>query len=48
MVQFNLSQNSKVFKGKYYKDKSNSSNLKKVNIYMWDPSDDSNNRIDTF
>ena len=48
MVQFNLPQNSKILKGKYYKDKTNSSNLKKVNIYRWEPSDGNNPRIDTF
>ena len=39
MVQFNLPQNSKIVVGKYYKDETKSSNLKKVNIYRWDPSD---------
>jgi len=48
MVQFNLPQNSKILKGKYYEDKTNSSNLKKVNIYRWDPTDGNNPRIDTF
>ena len=48
MVQFNLPQNSKIIKGKYYKDKSGSNNLKKVNIYRWDPSKKENPRIDTF
>ena len=48
MVQFNLPQNSKILKGKYYKDKTNSPNLKKVNIYRWDPSDGLNPRIDSF
>ena len=48
MVQFNLPQNSKIVKGQYYKDNTNSLNLKKVNIYRWDPSDEKNPRIDTF
>ena len=30
MVQFSLPQNSKILKGKYYKDKSGSNNLKKL------------------
>jgi succinate dehydrogenase/fumarate reductase-like Fe-S protein len=38
MVQINLPQNSKVQKGKYYKDKTGSKNIRKVNIYRWDPS----------
>ena len=48
MVQFNLPQNSKIVVGEYFKDKKNSSNLKKVNIYRWDPSSGKNPRIDTF
>ena len=48
MVQFNLPQNSKIISGKHYKDKTSSSNLKKVNVYRWDPSDEKNPRIDTF
>ncbi len=37
MAQFNLPQNSKIEVGEYYKDKTNSKNLKKVNVYRWDP-----------
>ena len=48
MVQFNLPQNSKILVGKFYEDKTNSKNLKKVNIYRWDPSDGKNPRIDTY
>ena len=48
MVQFNLPQNSKIEIGKYYKDKTNSKNLKKVNVYRWDPSNGQNPRVDTF
>ena len=48
MVQFNLPQNSKILKGKYYKDKSGSDNLKKINVYRWDPSTKENPRVDTF
>ena len=48
MVQFSLPQNSKILKGKHYKDKSGSNNLKKVNVYRWDPSIKENPRIDTF
>ena len=36
MVQLNLPENSKVKKGKYFKDTTGSKNLKKVNIYRWD------------
>ena len=48
MVQFNLPQNSKIEVGKHYKDITSSKNLKKVNVYRWDPSDGKNPRIDTF
>ena len=45
MVQINLPDNSKVRKGKYYKDKTGSKNLRKVNVYRWDPSTGENPRI---
>ena len=48
MAQFSLPQNSKILKGIYYKDKSGSNNLKKVNVYRWDPSQKGNPRVDTF
>ena len=48
MVQFNLPQNSKIEIGKHYQDKTNSKNIKKVNIYRWDPSTGKNPRVDTF
>ena len=48
MVQFSLPQNSKILKGKHYKDESSSDNIKKVNVYRWDPSQNKNPRIDTF
>ena len=45
MVQINLPQNSKVEKGKYFKDKTGSKNIRKVNIYRWDPSTGENTWI---
>ena len=48
MVQINLPQNSKVQKGEYYKDKTGSKNIRKVNVYRWDPSTGENPRIDTY
>ena len=48
MVQFNLPQNSKILKGKYFKDKTGFSNLKLVHIYRWDPEKNENPREDTF
>ena len=48
MVQISLPNNSKIKKGKYYKDKTNSKNIRKVNVYRWDPSDNENPRNDTY
>ena len=48
MVQLNLPANSKVEKGQYYKDKTGSKNIRKVNIYRWDPSTNENPRLDTY
>ena len=48
MAQIGLPANSKVKKGKYFKDKTGSKNLRKVNIYRWDPSTEENPRIDTY
>ena len=48
MVQINLPENSKIQKGKYYKDKTGSKNLRKVNVYRWDPSTDEKPRVDTY
>ena len=35
MVQINLPENSQVKKGKYFKDKTGSLNLRKVNVYKY-------------
>ena len=48
MVQFNLPKNSKILKGKYFKDKTKSSNTKIVHVYRWDPEKNENPREDTF
>ena len=48
MVQINLPENSQVKKGKYFEDKTGSKNLRKVNVYRWDPSTGENPRIDTY
>ena len=48
MVQINLPKNSEVTKGKYYQDKTSSKNIRKVNVYRWDPSTGENPRIDTY
>ena len=48
MVQISLPENSKTKKGKYFKDKTGSKNLRKVNVYRWDPSSGEGPRIDTY
>ena len=48
MVQLSLPKNSEVNKGKYFKDKTGSKNIRKVNVYRWDPSTEENPRIDTY
>ena len=48
MTQFSLPQNSKIEVGIYFKDKTNSQNIRKINVYRWDPSDGKNPRVDTF
>ena len=48
MVQISLPRNSKVNKGKYFEDKTGSKNIRKVNVYRWDPSTEENPRIDTY
>ena len=48
MAEFALPKNSKIIKGNYYKDKTGSKNLKKVNVYRWSPDDGKNPRVDTF
>ena len=48
MVQFNLPKNSKIKKGNYFKSVSGSKNIKKVNVYRWDPDKDANPRVDTY
>ena len=48
MSQFALPQNSKIEVGNYFKDKTKSKNLKKINVYRWDPSTGKNPRVDTF
>jgi len=48
MSQFSLPENSKILKGNYFKDKTESQNIKKINIYRWDPDKKENPKIDTF
>lgn len=48
MAQFTLPANSVVKPGKSYKDSSNSSNMKKVMVYRYDPDSGDNPRTDTY
>ena len=48
MVQFNLPKNSTVKKGKYFSCKNGSKNIKKINVYRWDPEKNENPRLDTY
>ena len=48
MAQFSLPTNSKIIKGQYFKDQTGSKNIKKVNVYRWNPDDGKNPRVDTF
>ena len=48
MAQISLPINSEVNKGKYFKDKSGSKNIRKVNVYRWDPSSGKNPRLDSY
>ncbi|NBQ46333.1 MAG: succinate dehydrogenase iron-sulfur subunit, partial [Proteobacteria bacterium] len=48
MVQFALPKDSKIVEGKYFKDKTNGKNLKKVKVYRWDPEKKENPRVDTY
>ena len=48
MSQFSLPKNSKILKGEFYEDKTGSDNIKKINVYRWNPDDGQNPRIDTF
>ena len=47
MTQISLPKNSKFTKGKYFNLK-NTKNIKKINIYRWNPDNNLNPSIDTF
>ena len=48
MARFSLPDNSKILKGNYFKNSSGSKNIKKVNVYRWNPEDGNNPKVDTF
>ena len=43
-----LPKDSKVIEGKYFKDKTNGNNLRKIKVYRWDPETKQNPRLDTY
>ena len=47
MVSISLPKNSKFTKGNYYKVE-NPNELKKINVYRWDPDKKLNPTVDTF
>jgi succinate dehydrogenase / fumarate reductase iron-sulfur subunit len=48
MVQFALPKNSTIEKGKYFSNQGESKNIKKINVYRWNPEDGQNPRLDTY
>ena len=48
MVQFSLPKNSTIEKGNYFSIEGESTNVKKVNVYRWNPEDTKNPRLDTY
>jgi succinate dehydrogenase / fumarate reductase iron-sulfur subunit len=48
MVEFSLPRNSKIKKGKYVKTDGQAKNIKKFNIYRYDPESGENPSLDTF
>ena len=48
MVQFALPKNSTIEKGKHFPSDSKSKNLKKINVYRWNPEDTKNPRVDSY
>ena len=48
MAEFVLPKNSKIGKGKTYKAKNGAKNIKKFQVYRWDPEGNDNPVLDTF
>ena len=48
MVQFALPKNSTIQKGEYFSFQGESKNIKKVNVYRWNPESGQNPRLDTY
>src|ERR1700723_545482 len=48
MVEFALPQNSKVKKGRAFRDKSGGKKIKEFQIYRWNPEDAENPSVDSY
>ena len=48
MAEFTLPKNSKMTKGKVYKTTADSKNIRTFHVYRYDPSEDSNPRLDSY
>lgn len=48
MAEFALPKNSKIGKGKTFKDESDAKNTRNVQVYRWNPEDESNPTVDTY
>ena len=48
MAEFTLPKNSKVIKGKVYETHTDTKNIRTFHVYRYDPSEDSNPRVDTY
>lgn len=49
MAEFSLPKNSKIAKkGEYYEAPKGAENIRKVNVYRWDPEGEGNPRVDTY
>ncbi|TNE68438.1 MAG: succinate dehydrogenase iron-sulfur subunit, partial [Rhodobacteraceae bacterium] len=48
MVQFNLPKNSKIVTGKTWPKPEGATNVRKFQIYRWNPDDEKNPSVDTY
>ena len=48
MAEFRLPKNSKVNRGKTWPSPDDKENIRKLEIYRWNPDDDKNPEIDTY
>ena len=47
MAEFTLPKNSKIEKGEHFSADESAENIRVFHVYRYDPSDDSNPRVDT-